>query len=269
MNAYSAGGYTERTYSACDSFCVEKSPGQCSQCYNLSDQKKKEVTSAIEAAIADWETAHPAVIPTVAPKPTPEKTTQPQTKPEKTPETPTTQPAEKAAIRPLTAPDYAAIAPAKFILSKPDRIDLSGLQSTGKKSSALQNIKDIADGKCAATGKKTCQYLSPKLLETMVNISKDYHYSVSAIVGGEHCKNAKQAGCKGVSNHYAGQAFDVNYIYDDKGNKVHVAPEDGNSYDFMQKCLQAGFTDVIGPKPLPKGAKNNKQHDNHVHCGFK
>lgn len=69
---YSAGGYTERTYSACDSFCVPKSPGLCGQCTNTRDQKKAEVESAIEAAIEDWQAVHPAVAPelqTIAPPP--------------------------------------------------------------------------------------------------------------------------------------------------------------------------------------------------------
>lgn len=197
---------------------------------------------------------------------------QPEAAPE-APQMPKQTPAQiPSAPAPASAPTsaaYAAMAPAKLILSKSDRIELSNVQSTGAETSALQNVKDVAEGKCASTGKSTCQYLSPKLLQTMVTISKKYRYSVSALTGGEHCKSKKQPGCKGISNHYAGQAFDVNYIYDAKGNKTHVSPKDGNSYDFMKACLKAGFTDVIGPNPLPPKAKNNKAHDNHVHCGFK
>ncbi len=55
VNAYSSGGYTERTYSSCDSFCLEKSPGQCGECFDLRDKKKKEINFARDSAVSDWQ----------------------------------------------------------------------------------------------------------------------------------------------------------------------------------------------------------------------
>lgn len=74
VQAYTAGGYTERTFSACDSFCVEKSPGLCGQCGDLRDQKKSEIDEAIDAAVADWQAGQKTVAPLT--QNTSEKTTE-------------------------------------------------------------------------------------------------------------------------------------------------------------------------------------------------
>jgi hypothetical protein len=50
---YGSGGYTERTHSACDSFCVEKTPGCISGCY-ANKEDSGEVYAAGEQAISDW-----------------------------------------------------------------------------------------------------------------------------------------------------------------------------------------------------------------------
>ncbi|MDO8628063.1 MAG: hypothetical protein Q7K42_06355, partial [Candidatus Diapherotrites archaeon] len=53
---YSSGGYTARTFSSCDSFCIEKSPGQCGECTTTYEEKNKEISSVKDLAIKNWQT---------------------------------------------------------------------------------------------------------------------------------------------------------------------------------------------------------------------
>lgn len=171
---------------------------------------------------------------------------------------------------PISAPGYAIVEAAdeaRRVLDRSDRINLNKMSETGVNTAALQNIQDIADQTCAKTGLKKCVYLSPKLFQGMLSLSDRFSYSVSSIVGGDHCGSPnlkKKVGCKGTSNHYKGQAFDVSVI-----GTTTVAPKDGQSYKFMKACLAAGFIEVLGPRPLPTGASTNKGHADHVHCGYK
>lgn len=159
---------------------------------------------------------------------------------------------------------------AQKILDRPDKIKLAPSSETGKDTASEQNITDVANQTCAKTGLHKCVYLSPKLLQSMLKVSDKFgSITVSSIVGGDHCGSPnlkKSIPCRGVSNHYRGQSIDISRIDDNK-----IVPKDKNKapYKLMKACLAAGFNDVIGPNPFPKGARNLPGHNDHVHCGFK
>ncbi|MGP8299728.1 hypothetical protein ACTPOK_17730 [Streptomyces inhibens] len=85
------------------------------------------------------------------------------------------------------------------------------------------------------------------MLNGLLKLRTQYGYrvSVSEIVGGDHSSRSK---------HYAGLAFDINYI-----NGRHVgsgAPHRA----LMSACKKLGAKEVLGP--------GNAGHSTHVHCGW-
>lgn len=89
--------------------------------------------------------------------------------------------------------------------------------------------------------------LDINMLKGMLNLTKKYTFSISEITGGGHSSN---------SRHYAGIAFDINYI-----NGVYV--NDKNTYltEFRIEAKKYGATEILGP-----GDDNN--HKTHIHLGW-
>ncbi|MEU2247542.1 peptidoglycan-binding protein [Streptomyces sp. NPDC019224] len=119
-------------------------------------------------------------------------------------------------------------------------------------STARQNIVDTSNGKGALTspwGDKPNRRvpLDPRMLNGLLKLRTQYGYriSVSEIVGGDH---------SGTSRHYAGIAFDVNYI-----NGRHVGSGAPHK-QFMAACKKLGAREVLGP--------GNAGHSRHVHCAW-
>lgn len=119
-------------------------------------------------------------------------------------------------------------------------------------STAKQNVVDTANGKGALTSPWSDKpsrrvNLDTRMLNGLLELRTQYGYriSVSEIVGGDHSSNSK---------HYAGLAFDINYI-----NGRHVgsgAPHNG----LMAACSKLGAREVLGP--------GDRGHGRHVHCGW-
>ncbi|WP_374985211.1 peptidoglycan-binding protein [Streptomyces fradiae] len=119
-------------------------------------------------------------------------------------------------------------------------------------STAKQNVVDTANGKGALTSPWSDKpnrrvALDTRMLNGLLKLRTQYGYriSVSEIVGGDHSTNSK---------HYAGLAFDINYI-----NGRHVgegAPHTG----LMAACRKLGAKEVLGP--------GSAGHSRHVHCAW-
>lgn len=62
---------------------------------------------------------------------------------------------------------------------------------------------------CPSTGQCTqTTNLSSTLLSAMLQVARQYPYTVTSITGGSHCE-AGVSGCRGTSAHYAGRAIDI------------------------------------------------------------
>ncbi|MFC9885421.1 hypothetical protein ACFVJW_38270 [Streptomyces libani] len=119
-------------------------------------------------------------------------------------------------------------------------------------STARQNLVDTAHGKGALTspwGDRPHRRvaLDTRMLNGMLKLRTQYGYriAVSEIVGGDHSSR---------SRHYAGIAFDINYI-----NGRHVG-SGAPHRNLMAACKKLGATEVLGP--------GNAGHATHVHCGW-
>lgn len=119
-------------------------------------------------------------------------------------------------------------------------------------STARQNLVDTAHGKGALTSpwgdrRHRRVALDTPMLNGMLNLRTRYGYriAVSEIVGGDHSSR---------SRHYAGLAFDINYI-----NGRHVG-SGAPHRNLMAACKKLGATEVLGP--------GNAGHATHVHCGW-
>lgn len=119
-------------------------------------------------------------------------------------------------------------------------------------STARQNLVDTAHGKGALTSFWGDQphrrvALDTRMLNGMLKLRTQYGYriAVSEIVGGDHSSH---------SRHYAGTAFDINYI-----NGRHVG-SGAPHRNLMAACKKLGATEVLGP--------GNAGHATHVHCGW-
>ena len=117
------------------------------------------------------------------------------------------------------------------------------------RATALDNMRQAATGRSSrrssyqrAPGGST--YLDNRMLRAMKGLIRDgYSFRVTELAGGSHSSK---------SRHYAGAAFDVDYI---NGIKVGW----GNPYHrrFMKRCRQLGASDVRGP--------GDRGHRSHVH----
>ncbi|GAA5609797.1 hypothetical protein CP981_23250 [Streptomyces platensis] len=119
-------------------------------------------------------------------------------------------------------------------------------------STARQNLVDTAHGKGALTspwGDRPNRRvaLDTRMLNGMLKLRTRYGYriAVSEIVGGDHSSR---------SRHYAGLAFDINYI-----NGRHVG-SGAPHRNLMAACRKLGATEVLGP--------GSAGHATHVHCGW-
>jgi len=73
-----------------------------------------------------------------------------------------------------------------------------------------------------------------------------YRFNVTSILGGSHSSN---------SRHYAGLAFDVNYI-----NRVKVGRRGCPHWKFQKLARRLGATEVLGP--------GKRGHSGHVHIAW-
>ncbi|MFM9368572.1 peptidoglycan-binding protein [Streptomyces sp. Da 82-17] len=119
-------------------------------------------------------------------------------------------------------------------------------------STARQNLVDTSRGEGAQTspwsdvpGRRVD--LDTGMLRGLLQLRTGHGFtlSVSEIVGGDHSSN---------SRHYAGLAFDVNYI-----NGRHVG-EGAPHEALMSACRSLGATEVLGP--------GDPGHTRHVHCAW-
>ncbi|WP_406094907.1 hypothetical protein [Streptomyces sp. NBC_01013] len=163
-----------------------------------------------------------------------------------------TTPVAMAADRPAAKADTRASLARQILAQK--QISLATVHPGGKHagSTVRQNIVDTANGKGALTspwGDKPNRRvaLDPRMLNGLLKLRTQYGFrlSVSEIVGGDHSSN---------SRHYAGIAFDINYI-----NGRHVGSGAPHK-QVMAACNKLGATEVLGP--------GNTGHSRHVHCAW-
>jgi hypothetical protein len=82
------------------------------------------------------------------------------------------------------------------------------------------------------------------MLRAMNQLAREgFTFRVTEIAGGSH---------SGRSKHYAGTAFDVDYI-----NGIKVGSGNPHYRDFMRRCQELGATKVSGP--------GESGHSTHVH----
>ena len=119
-------------------------------------------------------------------------------------------------------------------------------------ASALDNIKQVSAGHAAkrsSYGSAPGGYvwLKPRMLRAMKSLARDgYSFRVTSMAGASHSR---------TSRHYAGIAFDVDYI---NGLKVGY----GNPYwrKFLQRCRELGATETLGP--------GDRGHSTHIHAAW-
>ena len=119
-------------------------------------------------------------------------------------------------------------------------------------ASAHDNIKQAAAGlvsKRSSYGTAPGGYvnLDRRMLRAMwVLVKQGYTFRVTSMAGGSHSRS---------SLHYAGLAFDVDYI---NGVKVGY----GNPYwrKFMARCRELGATETFGPE--------HRGHSAHIHAAW-
>ena len=139
---------------------------------------------------------------------------------------------------------------ASSILRNP-RIGLADFHVSGRRdqATALDNMKQAAAGqRCRRSSYQRAPggatYLDNRMLGAMDRLTRaGWSFRVTELAGGSHSK---------TSRHYAGTAFDVDYI-----NGVKVGR--GNPYvqGFMRACRWLGAREVRGP--------GTPGHRTHVH----
>ncbi|MBI4049829.1 MAG: hypothetical protein HY398_00065 [Candidatus Doudnabacteria bacterium] len=156
----------------------------------------------------------------------------------------------QAPAPPITGP---AIDLAKQIQGLAARITLAMVHASGNSDNATarKNIDDTAEGRealhsCYGTAPCKSVALDETMLGAMIELAKTYSFSVSEIAGGAHSAN---------SAHYAGRAFDVNYINGTRVNASHPSQQ-----AFRDKCRTLGAVQYLGP-----GAAG---HSTHIHCAW-
>lgn len=116
-------------------------------------------------------------------------------------------------------------------------------------ATAKQNITDTSNGQQAKTStygdaKGASVSLSPAMLQGLLTVAGKFNsIAVSEIAGGDH---------RSGSNHYTGQAFDINYA-----NGEHLTGGARNAPAVIAACKAAGATEVT----------DETASNNHVHCG--
>jgi peptidoglycan hydrolase-like protein with peptidoglycan-binding domain len=157
-------------------------------------------------------------------------------------------------VTPPPASAASRVRLAQQILNHP-QITLWAYSPTDSSSSdgadALSNIRDTAAGRAAkrssygnAPGGSV--YLDTRMLDGLLKLARVYRLQITSIAGGSHSS---------TSRHYAGIAFDINYI-----NGVHVTSSNPYYQALMQLCRTLGATEVLGP--------GYPGHDTHVHCAW-
>ena len=116
---------------------------------------------------------------------------------------------------------------------------------------ARSNIRDTAAGGAAQRscyGNAPCGSvnLDTRMLSGMLSVANSYSVRVTSIAGGSH---------SATSRHYAGISFDVDII-----NGQGVSSSNPYSDNVMQRCRDAGATEVLGP--------GDGGHSGHVHCAW-
>lgn len=134
------------------------------------------------------------------------------------------------------------------------RISLANFHVSGRRdtATALDNIRQTARG-----GKARRSYygnapggytrLDNRMLAGLKKLAdQGYRMRLTEVAGGSHSRK---------SRHYAGLAFDVDYI---NGIKVGY----GNPYyrKFMKRCRRLGATEVLGP--------GDRGHNTHIHVAW-
>lgn len=131
------------------------------------------------------------------------------------------------------------------------KIDLAKVHSETPldNATAYQNIQDAAAGKPASlsnfkNAKGGSVILNANMLKTLADIGDKYKIKVSEIAGGSHSVN---------SNHYKGNAFDINFINDTHLTSINIP----GAKEIMAMCRAAGATDPM----------DETSSANHIHCG--
>ena len=119
-------------------------------------------------------------------------------------------------------------------------------------ASALDNIRQASAGhavKRSSYGTAPGGYvrLDPRMLRAMkILVKEGFTFRVTAIAGASHSR---------TSRHYAGLAFDVDFI---NGQKVGY----GNPHwkRFLARCRELGATETLGP--------GDRAHSTHTHAAW-
>ncbi len=120
-------------------------------------------------------------------------------------------------------------------------------------ATAKQNLIDVSKGKKASTSNYgnapgTTTVLNQKLLDGVEQLSKKFSFSISEIAGGSHSVG---------SQHYYGNAIDVNYVNGEHVDKLSMTDEE--IINFRNAAYNAGATKVYDPLNEPS------HHNNHFH----
>lgn len=156
-----------------------------------------------------------------------------------------------AAATAQAAPGRAALAQ-QILRTQGIALATAHVGGTHAGSTARQNVIDTSRGKGAMTSPwsdvpNRRVALDTRMLNGILKLRTQHGFriSVSEIAGGDHSSR---------SRHYAGLAFDINYI-----NGRHVgsgAPHRA----LMAACKKLGANEVLGP--------GNAGHSRHVHCAW-
>ncbi len=119
-------------------------------------------------------------------------------------------------------------------------------------ATALDNIRQAAAGqavKRSSYGTAPGGYvkLDPRMLRAMkILVQEGYRIRVTSMAGASHSR---------TSRHYAGLAFDVDFI-----NGVKVGYSNPYWRKFLARCRELGATETLGP--------GDKGHSSHVHAAW-
>lgn len=91
----------------------------------------------------------------------------------------------------------------------------------------------------------------------MIEVAKEYPFTITSITGGSHCE-AGVPGCKGLSDHYAGNAVDITTPNKADWPAIVSAFRTAGSDNSQTYCDMSG-------KPLPADRCNEA---NHIHVAF-
>ena len=150
-------------------------------------------------------------------------------------------------------PSYQRVVLARTLLNSP-RISLLGYHVSGYRdeASARHNLLQTANGLPVkrsyygrAPGGST--RLSVSMLRALHTLTQEgYSFRITELAGGSHCS---------TSRHYAGVAFDVDFL---NGRKITAGHPTYRR--FMQRCRELGATEVFGP--------GTRGHGSHVHIAW-